>query len=266
LKFAKRRHSFLNKNLKKMKKTLMEAYTEGLLSENAEDALLESYFEHQKKQQFKEKVQRAMQQNAELQHRFKRKLAVALTGGLLIICTGGYYWHQAIQKKEQTRLENAKKEQERIQKEQAQNQSQAFYLQKTVDPAYKPRISEALMSVNQTPVLIPKSVQTAYEAGDYAQAAKGLETLNPKDAAIWSHIGFCYMQIVLDDKALYAFEQSTKMDSNFNGQQNILWWSVLIYCRQNKEAQAKALLETLPEDHYARQEGWVEGLLKKIGK
>jgi Flp pilus assembly protein TadD len=249
-----------------MKKTLLEAYTEGLLSENAENALLESYFEYKKKQQFNEKVQQAMAQHAVLQRLQQRvrmyRLVATFAGGMLMVCVGGYYWTQ----KEKKRIEMVRTESERLEKKRNPDKSQAFYLEKTADPAYKPRISTLLMGESKPSISIPASVQTLYEQGNYAEAVKGLEALKQKDAEIWSHIGFCYMQIALDDKALDAFKKSTQADKNFSGQQNIVWWTALIYCRQNKFAQAKAVLEALPEDHYARQEKWVENLLELIAK
>jgi tetratricopeptide (TPR) repeat protein len=258
LKFPKRCYPVLTKkNIKKMKKTLLEAYTEGLLSENAEDALLESYFEQKKKKQFNEKVQQAVTQHTAILH-LQRRLSIyrwvaVFAGGILL--TGGYIWMQPKPAIAKITIPPP-----------ISDKSIAFYLEKTADPAYKPRISNVLMSAHQTPDPIPKAVQTDFEQGHYAEAVKGLENLKQKDAAIWSYIGFCYMQITLDDKALAAFKQSTKTDKNFSGQQNIVWWTILIYCRQNKFSQAKGLLESLPEDHYARQEKWVENLLEKIAK
>jgi tetratricopeptide (TPR) repeat protein len=231
-----------------MKKTLTEQYVENLLSEASENELLDAQFERERlKMTFKKRLQHT-----------RRKQQYRLVGSILVAIiaiaggTGTYYYYQ-----------NTKRNIEPQKVLVPSSELVAALIQKTTVPSLKPVISNVLMG-DSIQISVPDKAKNAFKNNDFATAAQSLSTLSPLKGDLLYYLGFCYMHTNEHAKAIDYLAKAIPTGCNPNFKDDIDWWTALLLAKQGEWVAAKAIIEKLPANHYARKNKDVEILLSQI--
>jgi tetratricopeptide (TPR) repeat protein len=230
-----------------MKKTLTEQYVENLLPEAAENEFLDAHFE-------RERLKTAFKNRLKNTRRIKQYRLVGSILVAIVAIAGSSYWYSQSTKKNNIPQNVIIPSSEPV----------AALIQKTItNQGTKVVISNVLMG-DTIQIIIPTATKTAFDNNDFATAAQSLSELSPRTGDLWYYLGFCYMHTGESDKAIDYLAKAISSGCNQNFKQDIDWWTALLLVKQGNIVNAKAIIEKLPANHYARKNKDVEILLSKM--